>query len=440
MRIINIYNRLLNKLFISKSFNATKTTLTSIASRILNSSLNLISLPLTVNYLGKYEYGNWAIISSYAVFFAFADIGVGKGLVNRIASYDLNDSETIKTDLSSSLLIVLLLQFLFAIIFIVLYLLANQYYQDINFNFKYSICIIALTAILSLPLNILQGLLNGIQKGYIYNLSVFFSNIFTFFLLLLIIKLKLSIVWLTACYFLIPVITGYFVGFNYFRKETKYIPEIKKSDFKKGLKIVKEGSVFFIILIFSILGTSVDSIIINNFTTKENITTFAILQKFFSLVLLMQYFFVPYWPVITNAIVQRDFIWIKSTFRKIRIYSTFISIALPILIFFSLDILMKTFFKTEISIPLKLSLGLMFYAMNNSIGEQFMPIMMTKYLYKKLLMLTIIAGILSIFIKIYFLNYFGFEYIGFASLISYALFFTIPSYWFSSKFIKSLKS
>jgi O-antigen/teichoic acid export membrane protein len=438
MKIKQLYYFFRNKFVLSKSFNATKTTITAILSRILNSSLNLISLPLTVNYLGKYEYGNWVIISSYAVFFAFADIGVGKGLVNRIASYDLHDSENIKRDLSSSLLIVTILQILLAILFVILFFFSNKFYPNLNLNFKNSICIIALTAILSLPLNVLQGLLNGLQKGYIYNLSIFSSNILTFLFLVVIIKLRLSIVWLTACYFFIPVITGYFVCFSYFRKEPRYIPEIKKSDFNKGLNIVKEGSVFFIILIFSVLGTSVDAIVINNFATKENITTFAIVQKFFSVVLLMQYFFVPYWPVITNAIVQKDFKWIKTTFRKIRIYSTFLSIVIPIIIFFSLNFLVKILFKTEISIPMILSLGLMFYAMNNSIGEQFMPIMMTKYLYSKLLLLTVIAGVLSIFIKIYFLKFWGYEYIGFASFISYFLFFTIPSYWFSSKFIKSL--
>lgn len=433
------YFQFLNKFVVSKSFNATKTTLTSIFSRILNSSLNLISLPLTVNYLGKYEYGNWAIISSYAFFFAFADIGVGKGLVNRIASYNINESHKIKTDLSSSLLIVLLLQIILSILFFALYFLSSKFYPELNINFKYSICIIALTAIFSLPLNVLQGLLNGLQKGYIYNLSILASNIFTFAFLLLIIKLKLSIVWLTACYFFLPVITGYYVAINYFRKERKLIPEIKISEFKTGLKIVSEGSVFFVILVFSVLGTSVDAIIINNFATKDNITTYAVVQKFFSLVILMQYFFVPYWPVLTNAIVQRDFSWINTSFKQIRIYSTFFSVLIPIIIFFCIDILVKKFFKIDISIPVVLSLGLMLYAINNSIGEQFMPIMMTKYLYKKLLFLTIIAGVLSIFIKIYVIKFLGFEYIGFASLISYSIFFTIPSYFFTSKFIKSLK-
>lgn len=422
----------------SKSFNATKTTLTSIASRILNSSLNLISLPLTVNYLGKYEYGNWAIISSYAVFFAFADIGIGKGLVNRIASYEVDDTESIKKDLSSSLLIVVLIQLLLLSIFFLIYFVSDKYFPLIDLNFKKSISIIALTAILSLPLNILQGLLNGLQKGYIYNLSIFSSNLLTFIFLIYIIQFRLSIVWLTACYFLLPVFTGYFVGFRYFKKEIRYIPEFNLSHFKNGINIVKEGSIFFIILIFSIVGTSVDAIILNNFATKDNITTFAVAQKFFSLVLLMQYFFVPYWPVLTNAIVQKDFNWIKTTFRKIQFYSTILSVLIPIIIFLCLDILMKVFFKTEISVPIILSLGLMLYAMNNSIGEQFMPIMMTKYLYSKLLMLTVLAGILSVFIKIYFLKFWGYEYIGFASFISYTLFFTVPCYWFSRKFINSL--
>ena len=45
----------------------------------------LISVPLTVHYLGVERYGLWMTITSLVVVLSFADLGLGNGLLNAIA-------------------------------------------------------------------------------------------------------------------------------------------------------------------------------------------------------------------------------------------------------------------------------------------------------------------------------------------------------------------
>jgi O-antigen/teichoic acid export membrane protein len=45
----------------------------------------VISVPLTLTYLGSERYGMWMAISSIVALLAFADFGLGNGLVNAIA-------------------------------------------------------------------------------------------------------------------------------------------------------------------------------------------------------------------------------------------------------------------------------------------------------------------------------------------------------------------
>ena len=57
----------------------------SLVARGVTALTMLVSVPLTVGYLGAERYGMWMTISSLITFFSFVDLGIGNGLVNSIA-------------------------------------------------------------------------------------------------------------------------------------------------------------------------------------------------------------------------------------------------------------------------------------------------------------------------------------------------------------------
>ena len=57
----------------------------SAMAKIISITTALISVPLTLHYLGPERYGMWMTISSLAALLAFADLGIGNGMLNAIA-------------------------------------------------------------------------------------------------------------------------------------------------------------------------------------------------------------------------------------------------------------------------------------------------------------------------------------------------------------------
>src|SRR6476646_6831908 len=62
------------------------TTATSIAARGIGFATSLITVPLTLHYLGAERYGLWATLRSVIALASFADFGLGNGLLNAISS------------------------------------------------------------------------------------------------------------------------------------------------------------------------------------------------------------------------------------------------------------------------------------------------------------------------------------------------------------------
>ena len=62
------------------------TTASSIAARGISFATSLITVPLTLHYLGAERYGLWATLSSIIALASFADLGLVNGLLNALAS------------------------------------------------------------------------------------------------------------------------------------------------------------------------------------------------------------------------------------------------------------------------------------------------------------------------------------------------------------------
>src|SRR5436190_14295296 len=62
------------------------TAAAAFASRGIGILTLLVTVPLTLHYLGPERYGLWMTISSVIALLGFADLGLGNGLVNALAA------------------------------------------------------------------------------------------------------------------------------------------------------------------------------------------------------------------------------------------------------------------------------------------------------------------------------------------------------------------
>src|SRR5665213_1712460 len=87
--------------------------------KVFSAVINLITVPLTVNYLGAERYGLWMAISSVLALMSFADLGLGNGLLNAVSKANgRNNIEEAQTAVSSTFFILLGISLILSLIHI----------------------------------------------------------------------------------------------------------------------------------------------------------------------------------------------------------------------------------------------------------------------------------------------------------------------------------
>src|SRR6266699_741403 len=81
---------------------AALSTITSIAARGMTLLTVVISVPLTVRYLGTERYAVWMTISSLVAMLTFADLGIGNGLLNAVSESHGKDDPGLAAEYISS--------------------------------------------------------------------------------------------------------------------------------------------------------------------------------------------------------------------------------------------------------------------------------------------------------------------------------------------------
>ena len=70
---------------------ASATGAASAAAAVVQTGVGLLVVPLSLAYLGNERYGLWMTATSLTAMLAFADFGMGNGLLNAIATADGSD-------------------------------------------------------------------------------------------------------------------------------------------------------------------------------------------------------------------------------------------------------------------------------------------------------------------------------------------------------------
>lgn len=413
---------------------ATLTTLTSIISKVISTVVGLITVPLTLNYLGIERYGLWMTISSIIMMLVFADFGLGNGLVNALSiANGNNDKKTAQKSVSSVFFMLCVISIAFLIIFVILF---NHINWNNIFNVTSEIAlkeigpavtVFFIIFILNIQFGIVRRIQIGYQDGYIANNWLIGSNIISLLVILIVIKLKLGLPWLIIS---TAGVQCMFMGLNMIY-EFIYVrpwlrPRLSSVNWKIGARIMQTGVIFTLITLANIVGSSIDNIIIAKYMGISHVTSYSIVQKLFSIMIVVSFVSAPLWPAFGESISRNDYSWVKRTFiqnRKLTVLITLI-LCLPLLLFGRTLIHIWTGSISNASIAVISGFAALWIV--SGFAQTAINIMQTEHFLKKLLLVTIIYSLLSISLKIILVPYYGPAGIIWAGGISYALFFTIP--------------
>lgn len=348
----------------SRSLKAKKNILFLFIFNGFNFIFNLLLVRLTLDYLGKTEYGVWLTLSSILTWFNYLDFGLGNGLRNKLAEALANDDlKSAKIYVSTTYAIFSSIIILVIIIFIILYGFINwleifkapTYLKD---ELNTLILLSVIFFLIQFVLRLLTFIINADQKTALNGFFSFGINLLTVGLVFILLKTSSpSILLLGAGSTFIPIIVFVAASFIIFGKKYKAIsPSLKFVRFSNTKDLLGLGTQFFVIQIAGLILFATDNLIITQLFGPADVTIYNVAYKYFNYIPII--FFViltPMWSAYTEAFIKNDFAWIKNAVNKIFKIWILLGVVVIIMIL-SADWIYSVWLDSKIKIPIMLTI------------------------------------------------------------------------------------
>lgn len=404
--------------------------------KVITILTGLISVPLTVKYLGTERYGLWMTISSTISFLTFADLGIGNGLLNAVSkSHGMDDRADAVQSVSSAFFMFLGIAFFLFLIFIGIYSCVP--WQRI-FNVTSDVAVresgpamavLIIVFLINMPLGIIQRIQMGYQEGYKNQLWLSGGAVFGLAGVLAAIYFQAGLPWLVLAISGGPLLATLLNGFFLFTFSRPWLfPRWKYFNLLSSKELIKVGLIFFLLQFFTLLGGSIDNIIIAQALGAAAVAGYDITKKLFMLTQINQFIIQPLWPAFGEAMARKNYKWARRTLIRTLKFSliTGALVALPLLMFGKPII--SFWVGPELVPSFSLLIGFFFWVFLVNYGGTMSVFLNSGSLVGKQCVFIGAAAIVSVILQVSLCSVWGVAGVIWATLIGYGVFYTIPAY------------
>src|SRR5229473_8489442 len=310
------------------------TALGSLAGKGLSFLTLLISVPLTLHYLGAERFGMWMTISSVITMLTFADLGIGNALLNLVSEANGKDSPELASRLVSSAFFTvtgvsagLALVFAFAYPFVAWSRVFNVTSQRAISESGPALAVFAACFFMSLPLNLAPRVQLGYQDGIINDIWSGIGNVTGLIGVLIVICLRGGLPWLVLAFSGGTVLATFMNGFLLFVFQRPWLrPKPENFSAECVRRLSGLGSMFLFLQISICLAFLSDNIIVAHVISASAVAQYAVPQRMFGIVsILIGLLLGPLWPAYAEAVARGDYEWARRTFRRSILYAVLFS-------------------------------------------------------------------------------------------------------------------
>ena len=376
----------------------------------------LITVPLTVRYLGPARYGAWMSLSALMAFLRFSDLGLGNSLVGAISQAEgRGDRLYVQQAISSVLVclcimaVVLLFVFPLSALFIHWdYVLGLASLKDRGEIQAAILIFVALYAI-GIPVNTAPQVQRSLQQGYISNLWMIAGSLLSLLGIYIAAIHHARIPWLVAIISGVPLIPALANGFVlYFIQRPDLRPSLKNFDKEVAKGLLGKGVLFFGLGIAAALAFDSQNIVIAHILGPAAVGVYAVVQRLYSIIpLIVGYITMPLWPAFGEALGRREWPWIAVALKRGIMANAAIATVPAVLLFvFSGPILLHWTHGT-LSASKWLFAGFSVWAVTSAISSPICMLLNAAHVLWFQLVSSILFGLLTIASTIYFLPAIG---------------------------------
>ena len=401
-----------------RTIKAKKNIIAALLFKGCSIGVSMILIPLTLGYLTSYEYGVWITLSTMLHWIDFFDIGLGNGLRNKLSeSLANNDISKSRILISTTFVSLGILVGVFYLIFLILniwidwYDILNVSIARIN-NLKAIVLFVSAMMCINFILKTITFIYYAKQVAMMNNAIAFITQLFSLIVIFCLTKLTSgSLLYISCVFSLSPVvILGLFYPFTFFYKYKELAPSISSVRVKYFKELISLGLEFFFLKIGGLLIFSTSNIFISNILSPENVTTYSISQKYFSLLsMIYSIIITPMWSASTEAYVKNDYKWLQNSCKSMMKIEMAFIIGSVLMCIFADDIYKFWLGSNVVPIPTSLNICFALYVAVFNISSCYSTFIFGMGKLKIQLYSTFISGVLFVSIATICIQEFGIQ-------------------------------
>lgn len=298
--------------------------LANVLSRVAGLGLMLLSVGLTLPYLGAERFGIWMTIASFAAMLTFLDLGVGNALTNHVANRAaLSDLPLLRKTISGGLgFLTMIGTCIGAALWILAYHLPwEKIIKVTNTTLIPEVRYAAMCFAVLFGLNIIASgvtrVYAGLQQAYKAHLVTTFTTILACVVIWYAAETQQGIVVLLAIVLGAQIFAGFLLFCMLIAQSLFTFNNFIYSSFNESRFLIRVGGLFLLLQIGTMVGWGADSLIIASTLGAAQVAIFAVVQRIFHFASMpLSIINAPLWPAYADAHARGDKVFIKKTLRK----------------------------------------------------------------------------------------------------------------------------
>jgi O-antigen/teichoic acid export membrane protein len=314
-----------------------------VASAAINRGIGalvpLILIPLTLSYLGADLYGLWMTVAALTGIAAFADFGLGNGLMSRLSMcYSAGEWGRARRYVSSAYLTLIGVG---ASACAAIWLASGfvPWAELFNISGKTTLpearnmTVVCMTVfILNLPLSLVVRVQYAYQQVMQSNLWQAIGNIMALPLALAAVRTHSSPIMVVAATVSGPLLTNVVNNvWLYARRLPQLRPSFRHVDRATARDLLRLSGLFFLLTIVMSLATNADALIVAHTLGLKSVTAYAVPARLFAQVgFLVSMLNLPIWPASADALARGDLAWVRRNTRRMTITSAGVAVCVSV--------------------------------------------------------------------------------------------------------------
>ncbi|WP_374319676.1 lipopolysaccharide biosynthesis protein [Aquabacterium sp.] len=410
--------------------------LTSAGAKVITVGTALITVPLTLNYLGTERYGLWMTLSSVIAMLSFADFGIGNGVLNLVAdAKGRDDEQKIKQVVSSGAAILTAIGICAATISVATYphvdwpALFHVTSQQAKIESGPAAITFLLIFSLNIPVALVARVQAGLQESYRASIWQCAGSLLSLGLTILVISYQAGLPWLVLSFAGSPTICGIANGIHYIATKNKQLmPKATFVEIQIMKQVARSGLLFFGLQLVAALTFASDNFLTARILGAASVANYAVPDKLFSLITTTVLMATqPLWPAYGEALARHDIGWVKSILKRSVVTAVFYAGTFGAILIAAGPKIIHLWAGPTIDTPLPLILGLAIWKVIEAAGLSIAALMNGAHIVTPQIVMGMVTCGATLALKSTGLSVFGIESIPYAMSIAFFIFTLLPS-------------